>query len=225
MGHGGIGYQRDIGLCRGRAESDFPVPIGAHLDYREAMPGFELQQGQGHADGIVQIGAGRQAFAFERQNRAQHLLDRGLALAAGNGKHPGRGTLAIHACDPRQRQTGICDEQLRQIFAGNPADHRTRRSAALRLGNELVAVEVLAAESDEQLARTQSAGVGGYRVETGIGADQFGLQLLGQRIEHHGAYHSCVSGCASRDAEARSSNAFLTTPASLKRLRFAPISW
>ena len=219
MGHGGIGDQRDIGPGRGHAEGNFSHAIGAHFDDSEAVPGINPQQGQGYADGVVQIAAGRKAASFQGQNGIKHFLDRGLALTAGNREHPGRGTLTIGARDLRQRQAGIGHAQLRQILRGQPADHGARGAAAPRLGQKLIAIEIFACQRKKQLALAQTAGIGRDRVKAGIAAGQFAIQFRCQRIKIHIAYQDpCPAASA-----ARRRSACLTTPASLNSRRSAPI--
>jgi hypothetical protein len=62
--------------------------VHAHLDRGVAVRRAQPQQGQRHADVVVQVAFGGQhggPARFGGQNRGQHFLHRGLAVAAGDG--------------------------------------------------------------------------------------------------------------------------------------------
>ena len=219
VGHGGAGDQRDVGRGGGGAESDFPSPVGTHFDHREAVLRPQPQQRQWDTHRIVQIGAGNQAWPLQGENGAEHLLHRGLALAAGDGEHGGARAPAVGVRDPRQRQPGIGHPQLGQVRIAEAADHGGAGAAAQRLGHERVAVEILPRQGEEQLALAQAAGVGANRAETDVAAAQFAAEFRAKGGQRHLADQ--VSTPA--DCRARRESAARATSASLKRRISVPI--
>ena len=80
----GVGDEADRGARELHQVGDFTGAIGADLDHRVAMRGVEPMQRERHADVIVEIAAGRERGAAALENGRGHLLDRGLAVAAGD---------------------------------------------------------------------------------------------------------------------------------------------
>ena len=74
-----------------------------------------------------------------------------------------------HALAKRgQRTQRVRHDDLRHRGGDRPRNDGARGAAGRRLGNEVVAVEVLAGERDEQRARLERAAVGSDRAECGI---------------------------------------------------------
>ena len=57
--------------------------VGAHLDHRVAVFRVQAQQGQRHADIVVEVALGGQGRSTPSQDGGQHFLERGLAVATG----------------------------------------------------------------------------------------------------------------------------------------------
>ncbi len=191
--------------------------VHAELDDAGAVPAAvvlaQAQQGQRHADVVVEVARGGEAALAVpgAQDRADHLRDRGLAIAAGDGQQrqvqvapPGRGELL-------QRGQRVDDLQARQPGLGQPArGQRGDRAGGARGGQEVVTVVALAGQRDEQVARAQRAAVAVHAVERGrTVADQGGCrqQRLRLRQGHHrgGAHAAAPARAASaRAASARS---------------------
>ena len=170
--HRRLGQSSEIG--------DFARMVHAHLDHRGAVKVAQLEQGQRQADVVVQIAARGQhrllAEAVPTRLRTQdggaHLLDRGLAVAAGDAdqRHgkacaPGRGQRP-------EREPGVVHDQQRQRrirvrCRPGGIDHRRRCTGLGRGGNEIVAVEALAAQRDEELSGCQRTAVGAHALEAG----------------------------------------------------------
>ncbi len=88
---------------------------------------------------------------------AQHLLGRGLADAAGDrGEAPGEARPPGGA-EAGQASQGVVHAQRRAGRIG--VDHGAGRAARDRVGDMRVAVAMLAAQGDEQIARRDGAGV------------------------------------------------------------------
>ena len=81
---------RDHGHCRPDEADEFghiADAIGAHLDDGTLVRSVEPHQCQRHADVIVEVAARRQAGAGAAQDRGNHFLGGGLAVAAGDRHH------------------------------------------------------------------------------------------------------------------------------------------
>jgi hypothetical protein len=83
----GIGDQADAGARDLHQLFDVAATVGAHLDHRAAVAVVQAQQRHGHTEVIVEIAARGQTRPALRQDGGQHLLDRGLAVAAGHADH------------------------------------------------------------------------------------------------------------------------------------------
>ena len=66
---------------------DLARMVHAELDHRGAVGGAQAEQGQRHADMVVEVAGGRMGGVAEpgAQQRGGHLGDGGLAVAAGDG--------------------------------------------------------------------------------------------------------------------------------------------
>ena len=75
--------ERHIRLRQTGQIGDFTRMIGAHLNHCVGMFPTQLQQRQRHADVVIEITLGCQRRASHPQDRGDHFLDGGFAVAAG----------------------------------------------------------------------------------------------------------------------------------------------
>ncbi len=145
---------------RGQA-GDFAHMIRAHFDHGEAVFAAEFEQGQRHANVVVQIAFGRQRGASGGTHRGQQLFDRGFPRTAGDGHDLRRAGATPALRDGVQGGERISHDELRQRnFRQESAHHRRHRTAFERGGQMIVAIEAFAAEGEKEVARLKAAGVG-----------------------------------------------------------------
>ncbi len=137
--------------------------VHAQLQHRQPVRLAQAQQGQGHADVVVEIALGGQRCLAHcgAQHGGDELRHRGLAVAAGDGDQR-----QFEARTPALRQlaqggAGVGHFDAGQPGRGQPAlGHRPDGPGGARLGQPVVAVETLSAQRHKQIARAQGAGVG-----------------------------------------------------------------
>jgi hypothetical protein len=109
---------------------------------------------------IVEIAACGQARARLRENRRDHLLDRGLAIAAGHAHERDGETHAPCVRGLLERLLRVRNDNLRDR-RGLLRIHERAGGAGFHRGvDEIVAVEVRAVQRHEQLTRGERARVG-----------------------------------------------------------------
>ena len=155
VGRAGIDHQPDARPRDRRKMGDLAEVVGAHLDHGIAMRGFEAAQRQRHADVVVQVAARDETRAGAAEDRARHLLDRRLAVAARDADDRASEIAAPGAREGRERRQRVAHDHLRQRHRDRSCDQRARRAALERLGHELVRIEAIAAQRHEQRARLE----------------------------------------------------------------------
>ena len=161
-------HQRHRGPCHVGQRLDFTGVVHAQLHHRHLVLCIQAQQGQRHANVVVEVALrGQHGLRLEgAQNRRHHLCDRGLAVTA---RHSDQGQLELRA--------PACGQLAQGVFA--ISHHQTGQTGAsqsgvrcitlaqggygalgLGLGQVVVAVKALALECHEEVARHQAAGVG-----------------------------------------------------------------
>ncbi len=93
----------------------------------------ELEQGQRHAEVIVQVATGRQHRTASAQDAREHFLDRGLAAGTGDGGNWVGKRRTVQRAQLPQRLTGISHQQLRQRTVGDFALDRGSHGAFVPL--------------------------------------------------------------------------------------------
>ena len=73
----------NIGVGNRGQVGNLTAVIRTHFDNRKLVTLLQFEQGQRHADIVVQISPGRERRGLAPQNLVQHFLDRRLAVAAG----------------------------------------------------------------------------------------------------------------------------------------------
>ena len=151
QGHGGPRDAAQVG--------DFPGRAGTHFDDRKAVLRAQTEQGQGHADVVVQIPPRRQHRAAVAQDRRHHVLDPGLATTAGNRDQRAGKLVADEGRELAQGKGGIGHYPLGngQILVG--ALHHQAAGLARGAGEKTMGIETLTTQGDEQIAGLQAAGI------------------------------------------------------------------
>ena len=161
--------QRHIRHRQPRQVFDFMQMVHAHFQHRITVMGVETQQHLRHANVVVEIALGGEhavaVTTMRRQNGAQHFLDGGFAVAAGEGNNRQR-----KAAAPELRELCVCPQRVTHhnlrnrhiLFFGN---QRRRRASGLRAGHILVAVKIFTLDGDKQFTRQYAAAVSGNTVK------------------------------------------------------------
>ena len=219
--HGGLGQLGQVG--------DLTGVVHAQLDHGHAVVGAQIEQGQGHANVVVQVALGGQGVVprMGTQDGRDHLGHGGLAVAAGH-------------CD--QRQTELRTPTRRQLAQSDACIGHHQRGQAVRcclcfartlanhghsalrlgLGDELVAIKTLTTQSHKQVTCLQAAAVGVHPVghhtlhvhaaclaQPAQGEAQ--IQLHGHRRFHAGTPWCCAARrCKAARACATSENGWRT---------------
>ncbi|MNT06651.1 hypothetical protein D3C72_1413280 [compost metagenome] len=85
---GGPGIVENGHVRPGQADGvgNFTQARGAQFDHGSGVFRCQFEQGQRHAEVVVQVATGRQHRTTGAQNARKHLLDRGLAAGTGDGR-------------------------------------------------------------------------------------------------------------------------------------------
>ncbi len=165
------------------------------------------EQREREADGVVEVAARREhrvVAVMHAQDRGDHLLHGGLAVAAHHDDHrqveaatPVRSELA-----QRGERVVDGDERAARAVAAAGVDERGSRARGEGVGDEVVTVEAFALERDEQIARLDRTAVRGHARERGIGTDEAPAQhRSGDDGLHHAAPRAASAPCAASPSE------------------------
>ena len=145
--------------------------VHAQLDHGHAVVATQIEQGQRHANVVVQIALGRQGIVTRMgaQDAGDHLGHSGFAVAAG---HRDDGQIELRApacCQFAQSDARIGHHQSGQtvyssLRLARGLTHHRNGTLCFGLGDELVAVKTLATQSNKQIARLQAAAVGVHAI-------------------------------------------------------------
>ena len=108
VGAAGIVQHRDIGPHQTAQVTDLARVTGAHLDHRKLFVAQPAER-QRYADFIVEVAPGRQHIAAAGEDRRSHLLERGLAIAAGDTDHACRTAHTPLLTQPPETAQGVRD--------------------------------------------------------------------------------------------------------------------
>ena len=162
-----VGPHADVRLGDADQRADFAGVIHAQLDDRDVRLVPQLEQRERQADVVVEIPLVPEHAVPRAQELRRHFLRRGLAGAAGDRhdsarrrrRRTSRATscsatvVSVDADEHRAVRRAIAAARL--TSSGQRVDQHSRRAACERVGDELVAVEPLAANGDEEVARGQ----------------------------------------------------------------------
>jgi hypothetical protein len=194
MGALGVVYQCHRRCGKACQVIDFAGVVHAHLDHRGAMRVAQPEQGQRHADVVVQVAAGGQyagvgTAEVGAQDGGAHFLDRGLAIAACDTQQGYRKAAAPGRRELPQRQARIVHGEQRQARIGpRPArlDQRPGSPGGKHVAHVVVTIETFALERDEQHARSDSPRITPNRAAMGVGAEvRHAEHRTGFREAHH----------------------------------------
>ena len=158
-----VGNDGDVRRREFRQSGDLARMI--HPDFPDGDFVFRVcrQHGAGQADVIVEIAFRLGDAKLPRQGRRHKILGAGLAVAAGDRDHFQRQGRAVVRGQRLITDQGVGDadqgEAGRRRALPILLDHGPGRAALDRLLDKLVAVEVVAAQRDEQIARLKRARV------------------------------------------------------------------
>ena len=168
---GDVGNQRHVRAGECYQGGDFAGVVRAHFNHRIAVFVAQTQQGERHADVVVQVADGGQRLPARLQQALQDFFGAGFAVAAGDGEKLRLATGAAVACQRLQGGEGVGDDDLRQVYFGAVVGNDSgNRAAFLRRGQEVFAAEVRAMQGDEEFARAQATAVGADVARLKIGA-------------------------------------------------------
>jgi hypothetical protein len=169
--------ERDVGARQPRQVVDLAGVVHAHLEHGEAVRRAQAQQHQRQADVVVEVAFGGEhrviTAGLDAQDRRQHFLDRGLAVAAGHRDQRNREVRAPGGGEPAEREAGVVDPKRVADFGRLRAiEHDAGGALLQRLRAEGAAVEFFAAQRNEQVARADRAAVGRHPQHLCIGAGE-----------------------------------------------------
>ena len=168
---GDVGNQRHVRAGECYQGGDFAGVVRAHFNHRIAVFVAQTQQGERHADVVVQVADGGERLPARLQQALQDFFGAGFAVAAGDGEKLRLATGAAVACQRLQGGEGVGDDDLRQVrvwlvFGDDGGDG----ALPFGRGEEVFTAEVRPAQSDEQFARLQAAAVGADVERLKVGA-------------------------------------------------------
>ena len=192
MGRPGVQQQGHRGLTEFTQPANIAGSGGTHFHHRKLDARLQPQQGQWHADFIVEITLGREGSAALGQHRAHHILDRGFTATAGDRHQRPLEEGAVVGPKPTQGDLGILHLQQRQRCSHRPAHQR--RDGARQPGplQEIMTIEILAPQSHKQFARAQRAAVGVHAAEFTVSPHPLRLQWRFQFTQGQHAHHACT---------------------------------
>ncbi len=151
--------------------------IGAHFDNGTLMVVAQLQQGQRHADLVVQVSLGCQHRPALPHDRCNHLLDGRLAARTCHCDHRNIETLSPGCCRHAERFTHILDNDLRQLAVDLFTDHQSGRAGGFGSSTKLVTIKARARQGEEHVTFRQRACIRGYAREQDVVTVQFTLRI------------------------------------------------
>jgi len=203
QGHRGLGDARQLGNLAGM--------VHTQLHHAQLVHGTEAEQGQRHANRVVEVALGRKRriAGLGLQDAGDHLRHRGLAIAAGDGN---QGQAKHAAPAGRQGPQGLggvrhLDAGQAQRLQATVRDRRGGQALRPHLGQKVMCIHALTLERHKQIARLQAAAV---RVHTQQGRGTIahqprlrleGLDPLPCLLQSH---HCCIPSRRSKAARALS---------------------
>ncbi len=218
MGALGIVDQRHGRPRQACQVGDLAGVVHAHLDHGGAMTGAQPQQHQRQADVVVEVADGGQhrfhrlqivATLMLAQDGGAHLLDRGLAIAAGDADQRQIELAPPVTGQAAQRQAGVGHAQQRQAppVIGGPGviDHGGGGAMGQHVAHVVVTIEAFSVQRDEQFADGDRARVGrdaDERVALRAGGAAGGLRGF-EEIHHDNISRACRTCSRSENGRRR----------------------
>ena len=171
----GVGDDGDVGADEGGERGDFARVVRADFDDGVAVFVGKAQQGERHADVVVEVALGGQGLSLLLQETLQDFFAGGFAVGAGDGNEGGTAAFAAVTSQGGERREAVFDDDLRQVDVTSRFDDSGNGTARF-CGFQIVrAVEVFAFEGDEERARRQLAAVGADVEGAEVGAVVFAV--------------------------------------------------
>ena len=161
-----VGDQAAGGLGDLHQRGDLARGGRAQLDHGRARPGVDAEEGERHADMVVQVAVGINGFVLAGHHGAHQFLRGGLAVGAGDADHGDIELAAVVGGQILQRFQHVFN-QIAFALAGLDAlqrgavHHRDAGALFEGLHGEVVAVKGLAFEGEEHRTFRDGAAVGG----------------------------------------------------------------
>ena len=172
VGGGDVIHQRHFRRDDVGEVGDVARLAGAHLVDGEVRIVGRVDDRQRQADLVVAVAGVEIGDAGPLQDGDHQRLDRGLAVAAGDGDRLFHAVALQAGGDARQRQQGIRHDDLRHVDLYLVVDQHRGGTAHGGVVGEVVPVEALATQRHVKAARHQGARVVGQRADHQIIADQ-----------------------------------------------------
>ena len=161
-----IGDESEVGMNDGAEFGNVHRVVGTHLDDGKFVLRLHLEEGQRHADLIVQIAFGGQHVELSTKHRADQFLGRGLAIRSSdandlNGTLPVAELLAMMGSQLLECGEDIGHEERSLLTAACIIDDSKRSTLCKHLIHIGIAIETLALQCKEDLPRLNLAAIGG----------------------------------------------------------------
>ncbi len=166
-----VGNEGHVRLHQPAQIVDLPCVVHPQLHHAHLMAPLQLEQGEGHADVVVEVPLRFVDAEFCPQHGGYHVLGGGLAHRAGDGD---KWDIEPFFVIPGQLPQGaLGGAHLDVEFAGEialplPGGKAARRPRLQGSVNEGVAVEPLPLQGDEQAARLNAPAVGAHLAHHGV---------------------------------------------------------
>jgi len=168
-----VGDQSYVRLGNFRQAGDFARVVHAHFQDHEALIRAQAQKRQRQANLVVQIARRGQGRRAGRKRGRCQFFSTCFTGRTGNSQYLGAKAQPLPPGGQGQRPPGVIHGQQRQRQAGGlkvaayrlhpiARDDRRRRARPRGWNHEIMAVEVRAAQGDEQLPRADGPAVGGH---------------------------------------------------------------
>ena len=208
MGRRALRDRADGWPGEGSERGDLATMVRTEFHHGGAVLVVELAQRERNADLVVEVAAGRGNGAPGPQNRGDHLLDRGLAVAAGDADQ----NQVAEAIPPRRGQLSeganrIGHENERNGDIRRTLDQGRHRPSPAGALDEFVPVEGRTAHRDEQRARRNRARVGTDALKRDILAHRSPTERRGGFAETHPDHRQTSSACPATAASLNGSRA------------------
>ena len=135
----------------------------------------QAQQGEWHANVVVEVALGGQGLSLLLQEALQDFFAGCFAVSAGDGDEGGTAAFAAVTRQGGERREAVFDDDLRQVDIASRSDDSGDSTARFGSFQIVRAVEVFAFEGDEERARRQVAAVGADVEGAEVGAVVFAV--------------------------------------------------
>ena len=162
VGASDVGEDAVVGLGDRGQQRNLAAGAGAHLHDAELGLASHGQQGQRHADVVVEVAPGRIDPEAAGEHAADELLGRGLAVAARDGENRNAQRPAVGAGQLLERMERVADQQDAAVGSGGcrVVRHGGRGPLFEGFGGEAIAIEGGTPEGEKDRTRLDVPGIG-----------------------------------------------------------------